>query len=226
MAKTTKTKTTKKKTKASCPTDDLIKSLCGDLTPMQAVGCQVRRSFPWILFSGLYAAIVIHYAGMRPDLSEALHSGVFLFELVLVGVTALFAAFSSISMTVPDMQGRKWLKPVSFTLMGVFFLWAFTQWIAGGMSLPHFHWGHCINQGAILGLIPIAMLLYMTKRGSTTTPVLMSIMNVTAVGALAYIALRLTCMVDDVGHIFFFHVLPFLVIGTLLGALARKIYNW
>jgi len=174
MAKTTKTKTTKKKTKASCPTDDLIKSLCGDLTPMQAVGCQVRRSFPWILFSGLYAAIVIHYAGMRPDLSEALHSGVFLFELVLVGVTALFAAFSSISMTVPDMQGRKWLKPVSFTLMGVFFLWAFTQWIAGGMSLPHFHWGHCINQGAILGLIPIAMLLYMTKRGSTTTPVLIN----------------------------------------------------
>ena len=225
-AKTPKKKISKKKAKTSCSTEDLIKDLSKDLTPMQAARCQIQRSFSWVIFSVLYASAIGYYIGMRPDIDVVIHESVFLFEIILVGITGLFAAFSSVSMTIPDMQGRKWLKPVSFTLIGVFFLWTLTHWFGNGMPVPSDRWNHCINEAAIIALVPIAMLLYMTKRGSTTTPVLMSVMNITAVGTLAYIVLRLTCMVDEIGHIFFFYVIPFLVVGTLLGVLARRLYRW
>ena len=212
--------------KAKNKNDDLIKSLGEDLKPVKPLGCPARRTLPWIAFSALYAAIIIHYVGMRPDLVVKLHDGVFMFEIILVGITAILAAGASVYMSVPDMCGQKWLKPTALSFIAVFFLWAFTQWFSYGMPMPEPHWDHCINQSAIIALLPIAMLLYIAKRGTTTTPVMMSIMNVASVGALAYIALRLTCMVDDVGHIFFFHVIPFLIAGTLLGVMARKIYKW
>lgn len=218
MAKTKKTKTN--------ATDELIKSLGADLEPVKPFGCPLRRALPWIAFSALYAGLLAYFVGMRPDMGKMLFEGPFLFEMILVGATAIFTAVTSMYMGVPDMCGQKWLKPVSLTLLATFFTWAGTQWFATGMTLPPISWGHCIDQAAIIALLPIAALLYMVKGGTTTTPVLMSVMNVTSVGAFAYIALRITCMSDDVGHIFFFHVVPFLVVGTLLGVLARKIYKW
>lgn len=207
-------------------TDDLIKSLGADLKPVKPLGCPARRTLPWVAFSALYVAIIVHYVGMRPDLAAMLKDGMFLFEIILVGIAALFTAAASVYMSVPDMCGQKWLKPTALSLTGVFFLWVLTQWFSHGMPLPAAHWDHCLNEAAIVALLPIAMLIYITKRGTTTTPILMSLMNITCVGALAYIALRLTCMSNDIGHIFIFHVVPFLVLGTLFGMLARKIYKW
>ena len=54
----------------------------------------------------------------------------------------------------------------------------------------------------------------------------MAFMCVLSVGALGWIALRLTCGAANTGHTLLFHFLPFVAMAALLGALARRLYRW
>jgi len=207
-------------------TDALIKQLSGEWTPVEPIAHPLRRFCPWLVFSIIYVVAIVYFIGLRPDMGSKMYDSIFIFEMILVFTTGLFSAVSAAYMCVPDMRGAKWLKHVSFTLIGVFFVWTLTMWGGQGFAMPDQLWAHCVPKGVMIAFLPVAALIYMAKGGSTTQPVLMGTLSIASVAALAYMGLRTTCMSDELGYIFFFHVLPFLVIGTVLGAVARKIFRW
>lgn len=204
----------------------LIENLTQELTPVKKLCHPFLRALPWMVASLVYTAAVVSYLGLRPDLAYKLSVPVFLFETGLAFFIGVSAAFSSVWMCVPDMRGQKWLPIVPLTALTVFLFWTVLRAFTEGINFPVPHWDHCFQDGALLGALPVALIVFVSRRGATTRPFFMSIMNFLAVGAFGYVGLRFTCMLDTVGHAGLYHIAPFLVIGMALGLAARHLYRW
>jgi hypothetical protein len=207
-------------------TEALIKELSGDLEPVKRLSHPLLRVLPWMALACAYVAGVVYTLGVRPDISARLVDPIFLFETSLLGFVALSAALVSSWLCVPDMRGKSWMAGVPLTALGVFALWTTIKGFSEGLNMPAIHWDHCFNDGALMGFVPMAAVVFFARGGTTTHPVMMSLMNTLSVGALGYVGLRLTCIVDTVGHACFYHFFPFVVLGLVTGVFARKLYRW
>lgn len=206
--------------------EQLIEDLTGDLSSVRPLAHPAVRALPWFLLSVSYAFAVIAFLGLRPDLPYKLHSVEFLFETGLAFFTGASAALCALWMCVPDMRGRDWLPALPFTALGILLFWCVLKALTEGLNLPAPHWDHCFANGFLLGAFPAAFILFITRKGATTKPLMMAFMAVLAVGAFGYVGLRLTCMLDTIGHAGIYHVLPFVALGALFGLAARRVYRW
>lgn len=207
-------------------TDALINQLCGDLKKVDPL-CPYKRILPWLLLSLVYLAGAVAYLGLRHDFNDRLTDGVFIFEMGLAAAIFLSAALASSWLSFPDACQRPTTKAVTLTLFFVFIFWVTSRSIEEGMGLgTTLHVGHCAKEGIIMEIIPILALIFMTMRGRTCQPYWSMGMNILAVSALGWIGLRLTCPMDEMGHSFFNHMLPFAVIGASLGFFARRLFKW
>ncbi|HPF78838.1 MAG TPA: NrsF family protein [Alphaproteobacteria bacterium] len=207
-------------------TDDLIGQLCGELTPTSP-RCPYRRVAVWFVASVVYLGFVVWYLGIRPDFQERLHDTLFLYELMLGSALLMSASLASSWLSFPDCMQRNWMKIVPVTLFGSFVLWIVARSIAEGMTpMATLHIGHCAHEGILMEIIPIIALVIITMRGRTTHPYWAMAMNILAVSSLGWIGLRLTCSMDEMGHSFINHLLPFAIIGAGLGFFARKLFKW
>lgn len=206
--------------------ESLINKLCEDLKPIKKIkhplGCALFLETLLIAIIGVF----IWYLGMRPDLSERMMDPVFLFEMSLIGLTGITAALCSFWLRVPDMRGAEWMLPVPLTLLAVFVLWTAIRLITGHTPVPSLEFHHCMGEGILMVAVPAALMFFAVLGGCTIHPVLMAVMNGTIIASAAYMALRLTCGSEDVGHILFTHLFPFIIIGGGAGFLARRFYKW
>ena len=207
-------------------TDTLIDSLTEDLCPVKVLMHPLLRVLPWCVYAVLYVGLAIYFLGLRYDFEEVIYDPIFVFEMVLVLVMSLSAAVCSMWMCVPDMRGQQWLIAVPTTLFMTFLLLVGLKVGLDGVSMPKITWHHCHSDSMYIGFIPAATIWFLTMRGKTTCYVKTTFMNVLAVGGLGYLGLRLTCGADNMGHISFFHILPYLVLGIVAGLVARRIYRW
>lgn len=207
-------------------TDDLIGQLCEGLEPSK-LACAYKRIVPWFLLSVIYLVGTVLFLGLRPDISERLIDGVFLFEMGLASMIFITAGMTSSWLSFPDSHQKEWMKAVTVTLFAVFALWVTTRSIEEGLNLSTtLHLGHCAHEGIIMEVVPIIVLIFITMRGHTVQPFWSMTMNVLAVSALGWLGLRMTCSMDQMGHSFFNHLLPFAIIGAGLGFFARKLFKW
>lgn len=206
--------------------DLLVSNLTEDLSPVRPLAHPAVRALPWLFLSVLYAVGVIVFLGLRPDLPYKLHSAEFLFEIGLAFFTGVTAALCALWMCVPDMRGRVWLPALPLTALAVFLFWCVLEALTEGLLLPAPHWDHCFEDGLFLGAFPAAFILFITRKGTTIKPRMMAFMAVLAVGSFGYVGLRLTCMLDTIGHAGIYHVLPFVTLGSLFGLAARRFYRW
>ncbi len=207
-------------------TDDLINQLCGDLTPTPARDPYARMGV-WLLFSILYLVGVVLYLGVRMDIHERLMDSIFLFETLLAGIILLSASLASSWLSFPDCIQRHWMKAIPISLFGSFLLWVIARSIEEGMGLTStLHIGHCAHEGILMEAVPIVALVIITMRGNTTQPYWSMAMNILAVSALGWIGLRLTCPMDEMGHSFINHLLPFAIVGAGFGFFARRLFKW
>jgi hypothetical protein len=152
---------------------------------------------------------------------------VFLFETSLAFVMLVTASLASSWLSFPDCIQRTWMKIVATTVFGVFVLWIIVRSIEEQMGLmATLHIGHCAHEGMLMEAIPIIALVIITMKGHTTQPYWSMFMNILAVSSLGWIGLRLTCSMDEMGHSFINHLLPFAVIGAGLGFFASKLFKW
>lgn len=208
--------------------DKLIGDLTGELCPVKCLGHPARCFGIWVAITAAYETLVILILGLRPDIGAALWEPRFLFETGLALATGLGAAMASAWLCVPDMRGHRWMSAVPLTGAGVFAFWTALNLLAGGdtVVMPHWGWGRCLSSALLSSFLPMAALVFLMRRGSTTSPVLSGAMNVLAVGCAGYVALRLICASDGLGHDLAYHVLPFMAMGGLLGLFARRVYRW
>lgn len=206
---------------------NLISSLSDELEPAKPFAHPCQRLLTWAAMSALYLALLISFMDVRHDLADAIKDPRFIFEITLMGFIGITSALCATFLCVPDMRGRSWLVSLPFTGLALFTVWSITHAIlVEGAQMPHLHMDHCMGEGAFMTVIPLAMLLFLTRKGATTRPILMAVMNVMSIAAVAYIGLRFTCTMDTVAHATLQHLLPYVLIGLVLAMAARKIFKW
>lgn len=210
-------------------TDSLIDSLTDDLKPVKRLLHPYARILPWIFVAIVYLAGIANFLGIRMDIMDKLHEAPFLFEMVLASLIAITGAYAAGLSTIPDMRSQQWFMAVPATQAGIFLIFVICTLIAEGTdhhSLPRLAMHHCFSDGLLIAFVPIIMLILLVKRGATTHPNLSSFMSILSVGALGWMTLRLTCGSDNLGHMFLHHFGPYLLLGIILGLLARRLYRW
>jgi hypothetical protein len=210
--------------------DRLADELVAGLTPVKPLRHPLIRILPWLGMAIAYAMAVTFGLGIRPDLPAKLHEMHFLTEIIWAAVVVASAALAGAWMAVPDARGQGRICTIPAVLAAGFALWAMTDSLGGGtahnMPLRPLSWHFCATHALILGALPVAAMVLMSRRGATARPRMMSLMNILAAGALGWLALRFTCVSDDAAHIFLYHFLPFAAAGGVLAALARRLYRW
>lgn len=206
--------------------DDLIGNLTEDLQPISPMAHPFYRLLPWAALSFGYVALVIGIIGIRGDIGTKANDPLFLYEIILALATALSAACASAWLCVPDMRGAKWLLAVPFSLFAVFVGWLATRIIGEPFVMPAIDLHHCLGEAFLMIFVPVTGLILLSRKGATTRPVMMGALNAIAVGGLGFAGLRLICPVDNMGHICIYHVMPFLLLGLIIGLAARRLYRW
>lgn len=206
--------------------DPLIDKLCSELKPVKKLRHPCCCILTWaVIVFGLLGAM-IWYLGLRYDLNDRLHDPVFLFEMLMALVMGISASLCAFWMRVPDMRGCCWMIPVPFTLLGAFTLWTLIRLMTGTVVMPELEFHHCMQEGLLMMAVPAVLMFIAVMQGCTTRPILMAAMNGLSIAALGYIALRLTCASESIGHILYTHLLPYIALGAVAGFLARKLYKW
>lgn len=207
-------------------TESLIDSLSCDLGSMKKVCHPARCVLPWCLYAVGYAAAITYYLGFRHDIEEQLINPFFLYELVLVFAISISAAFCAVWLRVPDMRGQQWMLMLPTVLFGTFMLLIALKILTEEFLMPDIKITHCHQDSLLIGVIPAAAIWFLSSRGATTRPYLTTFMNVLAVGGLGYIGMRISCAADNMGHITFFHLLPYIIVGVAGGLLTKRIFQW
>lgn len=207
-------------------TDALIQTLCADLKPCKKLGHPFWRGLPWVLLAFAYVVGTVALQGFRIDISAQMAKADFVFELALVALMSVSAAFSCTWLCVPDARGQSWIRSVPLTLFFVFSLLLGLRMFLGGFVMPEIHWCFCYKSSILYGMIPALAIFVISSKGKTTHPNLLALMASLAVGGMGYFGLRLVCLSEDIGHILIIHTLPYVLFGFLASVLARRIYRW
>lgn len=206
--------------------DKLIETLSGALTPVTPLARPFRRAALWVLGGLVYLGLFLAMAGLRADIKDVILTEFVLWEVFLALFIGLGAVLASAWLCLPDgAENRKVILP-PLTGLAVFVLWTAYRSFSEPMDLTHMGWNHCLDAGIAMGFIPSLGLVLLSRRGATTAPRLMALMNFLAVASLGFIGLHLNCGVDSVEHEIFTHLLPFTVAGLLAGFFARRLYRW
>ncbi len=208
-------------------TEDLIHSLSGELEVINTLPHPIARALPWFLAALIYLTITTIYMGPRADIYLRIYDPLYILEIIILTFISASAAFSALWLTVPDVRGAKWMPYIPIGGFVFFILWQSISCIGGGHYLPEVDIFHiCYKQAIIFGLIPALSLLFVSSKGNTTSPYMMSFMNVLSVGPLGYIGLRISCISDEIGHLCVYHFLPYFLIGLLIVAIGKRLYRW
>lgn len=204
----------------------LIDDLGNGLEPVRPLRHPALRALPVFILAMAWIAGSVLYIGVRHDISTSMADGAYLFELVLSLGVAVTSMVAVAWLAVPDMRGQGWIITLPLTLAIVLFTWILTRIYSEGLHIPHIEWSHCAGDGILMGFVPAAALVFLARRGATVRPYLEALMSILAVAAIGWVALRITCAADDIGHCFLYHFMTFVVAGAVMGALARRLYRW
>lgn len=204
----------------------LINELSDELQPVQPLKHPIIRALPFVLGVIAYVLFVVAIVGLRPDFFVKLRSLDFAFEVFVMLVVGVSAVFSSSWLCVPDRRGNNWIQFISPSLFACFILWMIWKSVREGVNMPAIHWDECIQEAVLLGALPAFALFIMSSRGKTTQPLFMTFLMFLSVSSLGYVGLRMTCMIDTVGHSCVLHFIPYVIAGGALALAARRIYRW
>jgi hypothetical protein len=206
--------------------ESLISELSDQPPMVKRVFKPAALVLPWLIIVAAYLAGVIQFLGLRMDIDTVFYQPLFQFELALLGTIALTASYCAASLSIPDMGGRRWILAIPAMLLAVFvglMGWYFT---GEDFHMPVHAWHHCFSAALLMCFVPIAVLLLLVRKGNTTRPYMMAAMTLLSVSALAWGGMRLSCASGDIGHIFFFHFMPLIILAIIISALARRLYRW
>ena len=206
--------------------DNIINKLSDDLTPVKPLAHPLKRVVPHMILSAIFVGTIAYFMGIRPDLAEQLRSTLFLMDITFAIFITVTAAFASAYLSIPDALGKKWIATFPFIGLGFFAAWNLIRAYTEGSHMPGFHVDHCMGEGVFAAVVPLIIAAFLIRKGATTCPKLSAIMNILFAGGLGYLALKFTCSMDTVGHVLVSHMLPYMVVGTLLGIFAKKLYRW
>ena len=206
--------------------DTVINGLCDELEPCKCLAHPFVRVLPFLGVAIIYIAALVYFIGVRSELTKKFADASFMFELFLMAFMSISAAIASSYLAVPGACEKKWIIVPPLTAFGIFCVWSLIRAVSEGMHMPALHMDHCMGEGMFMAIIPMTMMIVLVRNGATTSPKITALMNALAAAGLGYVGLRFTCSMDTVGHATVSHLLPYVVIGMIMGLGARKLFKW
>jgi hypothetical protein len=197
-------------------TEELIRSLAGDLRPIRRLPRVERRTVSWAVFALACASLVTIALGARPDLAAKIRDPAFLAAGVLLLAIFILAARAAFVLSVPG-GGARWATLASCGLLfwGALVAGAAsseTQWLSGA---------RCLGRLACVAVVPAIAMVLMLREAAPLHPRWTGAFAMLSAASLAAVATQVICPKDGALHVALWHLAPILlaaVAGTRLGA--------
>ena len=209
-------------------TNDLIRRLAANVTPVRALPRPWARTAAWLAVSVPYVAVVAIAMSVRNDLSSRLTDPRFVAEGVTalaIGIVAAVAAFA----TVVPGYGRRW-SMLALVLLAVWLGnlgWGCVKdWIQFGPGgvLIETDWS-CFPAILLAGGVPTAAMAIMMRRGAPLTPIVTMALGGLAAGGLADVAMRFHHREAGV-MVVAWHLAAVFMLTAVSGAAGRRVLQW
>jgi hypothetical protein len=207
--------------------DKTIDKLCERLKPVKH-RCPTRNGLLWILLVICYTAAVAATIGFRENITESMNKPDYVFELILAFGIAISASFMAFWLSIPDCEKYKKFMAVPLTLLGVQFVWMMERLFFEGIGDIRVDWlSHCWMNTVLHTTIPaLAVILLVRRNGASVMPCWMATYALIAVTEFGWIGMRLICTRDNVGEAYLINFLPYVILGIVLGFVAKKLFRW
>jgi len=188
-------------------TDEIIRSLARDLTPVRRLLPSGVRAAVWGGCAIACVAIGTLVLGPRRDLASKAADPQFWVHNAVLLLGFVASARMAFRMSVPGEEARDG-DALPF--------WAFLLWgglLAEGALLSHAGtpraagWP-CVMRMACLAAVPAAASLAMLRRGSALRPGWTGSIALLSAASLSVAGMQVVCVRDDAAHMFFWHFLP------------------
>ncbi len=210
------------------PHANLIADLAQDLDPVRVLktrdgmlltaGAALASILAVALIDGLWKGPLTGDASMHFYLANAM--------LAVFGVAC---AASVVQMASPGVgnrySGAYWSLAMLAVLPVVALLTLFTQGVAGEV-LADPYGVECALHGSAAASITALALTAWLRRGAPVDPARAGLLTGLAAGALGSAAYGLSCPVDTMGHVAFWHILPVGIAGLVGRIVLPRILRW
>ena len=207
--------------------DKTINQLCSGLKPVKPC-CPTRNGLLWILLVVCYTSAVAITIGFRSNILESMGRADYIFEIMLAFAIAITASFMTFWLSIPDCDKYKKFMAVPLTLLSVQFVWMLERLFFEGVGDIRINWlSHCWMNTALHTTLPaLAVILLVRKNGASVMPGWMATFGLISVSEFGWIGMRLICPRDNVGEAYLLNFLPYVVLGMVLGFVAKKLFRW
>jgi len=212
-------------------TEQLIQQLAGRTQPVRRLPAPWRRAAIWFAISLPYVGLITftHTMPMPIDLSRALGDWQFLVEQVATLATAVTAVMAAFCSTVPGYDRRMLflpLLPLTIWLLslGEGCVRDWLNWGARGLELRP-DWS-CLPPAALVGIVPMAAIIIMLRRGAPLYPRVTLALATLAVAALGNFGLRFYHVGDASIMVLVWHFGTVALVSLAAGWIGRLVLNW
>jgi hypothetical protein len=205
-------------------TDDLIRRLGNDLTPVQPLAPPWKRATVWLLCAGLYLTAVVVLAWMRRGALATTGDGVFVVQQLAVIATAVAAAIAAFVSVIPGANRRLLAAAVVMTTL-----------VAGCVTDVRMHgtlgfgqemdWP-CVVSLTVGGVTLWALAVVMLRRGAPLKPALSSLLAGVAALSVANIEACLTRPHAFSITVLLWHGLTMALLIAILMQAGRGLLTW
>jgi hypothetical protein len=198
----------------------LIDQLVRDAGPVRRLWSPGTRLASWLAGLGALAT-ALAVAGLRPDLGARLAGPGYLAELVSLVVATIAAGWVALRGAVPGLDAGGGRRTLAATIVAAGALGLAGTSLSPATSLSDFVQTGlpCFLKSIALALAPGAVMFWAIWRGAPLRPTVTSAVGGLAAALGAYLLMRLSCPLEETGHLAVWHGGPVLL-ATIAGALA------
>lgn len=181
-------------------TDQLIRQLSDECTPVRPLSHPARRTAAWFMVSAIYVLAVARFMGLRPDITARLAEWRFVGEVAAAFLTSLMAAAAALCAGCPGRPIWERFAPLPFLALwlGLLGEGCWRDWISIGAE------GLAVRQDLMCPPIilaisagPAVAIFLMVRRGAPLAPLAAMGLAALAAAALAAAALRIVHIEDS-----------------------------
>jgi hypothetical protein len=211
-------------------TEDLIRELAKDATPVRRLPPLTVRLLGWVLLAGLSLGVVTMWMGARRDLAEALQQSAFQFEAAMLILTAMSAAVGALAVSVPGGERSALVRWLPIVAGAICILWVggelvFASVTGAPTGRLTFAWP-CVYKTTSVALVPGIALFALVRRAAPLSAAWAGLLAILATTAVGVLGANVICPIDRPLHLLLWHVAPLMLFAAIGAGLGAWLIRW
>jgi len=210
--------------------DQTIETILADAKPVSPVARPEITFFIWCGITLVATLILMAFSGFRPDLSQQVHTPLFVFEVVSLLLLIASTALVAIWLSFPDLHQKPWVVFLPLIPVGLY-----VGCILYGVMNPEMETVlpedagngiNCVLCITMYSLIPGFWMFRTLRRHATTRPMLAGALSLLASASIGLLALKFLEGNDSILHLVEWHLIPIVLFGVLGAFIGKKFLRW